>query len=48
MIKIGNIKMAINDEQLANEVVEEYFTKKRHKRNLNKREAEKTTYFIHV
>jgi hypothetical protein len=47
-IKIGNKKMSINDQQLANAVVEEYVIKKRVRHNFNGREEEKTEYFAHV
>lgn len=41
-IKIGNKKLAVNDQQLANALVEECVTKKRFRSNTNRREAEKT------
>lgn len=45
-IKIGNEKFAINDEQLADAVVEECRTKKKFRST--RIDAEETAYFAHV
>jgi hypothetical protein len=47
-INIGNKKLPINDQQLANSVVKEYPSKKRYKHNNAHRETERTVFFAHV
>ena len=47
-IKIDNKKLAENDQQFADALVEDCVTKERSRCNFNRREAEKTVYFAHV
>ena len=47
-IKVGNKELVLNDQQLANAVLEECAIKEKYMHNPNKREAEKATYIMHI
>jgi hypothetical protein len=47
-IKVGNKELVLNDQQLASAVMEECALKEKYVHIPNKREAEKTTYIMHV
>lgn len=47
-IEIGNKKLAVNNQQFADALVEDCVAKKRFRRNFNRREVEKIVYFAHV